>query len=239
MPTMPTSASCWNRRAAWPERVKIAAPLAYGLALISAMASASESDAHHAQHRPEDLLAVDRHRRRHAVEQRRARRRSRSRGPAPPAARPSTTSVAPSSTPRSISPTMRSRAAQVITGPISMSSRVAGPDRHVRARARELLDQRVAGVAHGHDRRDRHAALARRTVARADDRVGGEIEIRVGHHHRVVLGAAQRLHALAVRARRSRRCSCAIGVEPTNDTALIVRMRAGSRRPLPCRRARR
>jgi hypothetical protein len=27
-PTMPTSTSCWKRRAAWPERVKIAVPLA-------------------------------------------------------------------------------------------------------------------------------------------------------------------------------------------------------------------
>ena len=40
---MPTSTSCWNRRAAWPERVKIAVPLAYGLALMSAIASVSDS----------------------------------------------------------------------------------------------------------------------------------------------------------------------------------------------------
>ena len=34
----------------------------------------------------------------------------------------------------------------------------------------------------------------------------------------MVLRAAERLHALAVRGRRSRRCSLAIGVEPTNET---------------------
>ena len=35
MPIMPTSTSCWNRRAAPPSLVKIAVPLPYGLLLIS------------------------------------------------------------------------------------------------------------------------------------------------------------------------------------------------------------
>ena len=39
MPTMPTSTSNWNRRAAPPSLVKIAVPLPYGLALISSTAS--------------------------------------------------------------------------------------------------------------------------------------------------------------------------------------------------------
>ena len=62
-------------------------------------------------------------------------------------------------------------------------------------------------VAHRDDRGDRHAALARRAVARADQRVGRELEIGVRQHHRVVLRAAQRLHAFAVFARTSRRCT--------------------------------
>ena len=39
IPTIPTSTSCSNRRAAPPSRVKIATPLPYGLALTSASAS--------------------------------------------------------------------------------------------------------------------------------------------------------------------------------------------------------
>ena len=58
-------------------------------------------------------------------------------------------------------------------------------------------------------------------VGRRDRRVGGHVDVRVGQHDHVVLGAAQRLDALAVAACRSRRCSCAMGVEPTNETALM------------------
>ena len=61
----------------------------------------------------------------------------------------------------------------------------------------QQLHQRIPGGAHRHHRRDRHAALARRAVGRADQRVGGELEVRIRQHHRVVLRAAQRLHALA------------------------------------------
>ena len=63
---------------------------------------------------------------------------------------------------------------------------------------RELLDELVGDVADGDGDRDRHAALAGRAVARADERVGGLVEIGVGHHDQVVLRAAERLHALAV-----------------------------------------
>ena len=48
-------------------------------------------------------------------------------------------------------------------------------------------------------RRDRHAALAGRAEARVDRGVGGEVEVGVGQHDHVVLRAAERLHALAVR----------------------------------------
>ena len=62
----------------------------------------------------------------------------------------------------------------------------------------QLVHQRVADVADRDRDRDRHAALAGRAVGRAHQRVGRLVEIGVGHHHHVVLGAAQRLHALAV-----------------------------------------
>jgi hypothetical protein len=63
----------------------------------------------------------------------------------------------------------------------------------------ELGNQRVGSLlAHGDGDRDRHAALARRTVACAHQRVGGLFHVGVGHDHHVVLGAAQRLHALSV-----------------------------------------
>jgi hypothetical protein len=65
----------------------------------------------------------------------------------------------------------------------------------------ELLDQPVGGIlADRHRHRDRHAALARGAIARADQRVDGLVHVGVGHDHHVVLGAAEALHALAVAA---------------------------------------
>ena len=46
--------------------------------------------------------------------------------------------------------------------------------------------------------RDRHAALAGRAVGGRDRGVGGHLDVGVGQHDHVVLGAAQRLHPLAV-----------------------------------------
>ena len=48
--------------------------------------------------------------------------------------------------------------------------------------------------------RNRHAALAGRAVAGADQRVDGLVHVRVGHDDHVVLGAAEALHALTVGA---------------------------------------
>ena len=72
MPIMPTWT--WRWKCARPGRwtVKIAVPLAYGLALISSIASSSVVHAHDGEHRAEDLVAVDVHLGRDAVEQRRA-----------------------------------------------------------------------------------------------------------------------------------------------------------------------
>ena len=65
---------------------------------------------------------------------------------------------------------------------------------------RQTFDQGIGGIVTDRDRdRDRRAAPAGRTVARAHQRIGGLLQVGIGHHHHVVLGAAQRLHAFAVR----------------------------------------
>lgn len=58
--------------------------------------------------------------------------------------------------------------------------------------------QFIADITDGQHHRDRHAALAGRTVGGADQRFHRAVQVRVRHHHQVVLGAAQRLHPLAV-----------------------------------------
>ena len=73
-----------------------------------------------------------------------------------------------------------------------------------------MRDQGVRGlVADGDGDGDGHAALAGGAVGRADQGVGGLIEVGVGHNNHVVLGAAERLHALAVRG--------AVGVDVLGD----------------------
>ncbi len=68
-----------------------------------------------------------------------------------------------------------------------------------RARAfREARHQLVGDIAHRYGDRDRHAAFAGRTIRGTDQRIDRLVEIGIRHHHQVVLGAAQGLHALAV-----------------------------------------
>ena len=62
----------------------------------------------------------------------------------------------------------------------------------------DLVDQRVGDRVAGEHDGDRHAPLAGRAVGGADRGVGGHVEVGVGQHEHVVLGAAERLHALAV-----------------------------------------
>ncbi len=62
----------------------------------------------------------------------------------------------------------------------------------------DLLHQFVADRADGDDRGDRHAALAGRAVGGGHGGVGGRVEVGVGQHQHVVLGAAEGLDALAV-----------------------------------------
>ena len=74
----------------------------------------------------------------------------------------------------------------------------ARPDLDLGQALLDGLDQRLGHVAHGDHRGDGHAALAGGAVAGADGRVGGHVDVGVGQHDHVVLGAAQRLDALAV-----------------------------------------
>eukprot|EP01022_Parablepharisma_sp_SALTPOND_P021543 TRINITY_DN427_c0_g3_i1.p1 TRINITY_DN427_c0_g3~~TRINITY_DN427_c0_g3_i1.p1 ORF type:complete len:877 (-),score=398.28 TRINITY_DN427_c0_g3_i1:14792-17422(-) len=58
--------------------------------------------------------------------------------------------------------------------------------------------QGIAGAAHRHRHRDRHAALAGRAEGCTHQGIHGQLHVGIGHHHHVVLGAAQGLHALAL-----------------------------------------
>ena len=99
------------------------------------------------------------------------------------------------------SPTTRSRAAPVTSGPISDSGSSPGPTWIVSAFARSFSTSSsatspttTATLIAMH----RWPALP---IAGRDQMVGREVQVGVGHHDRVVLGPAQCLHALTVRAR--------------------------------------
>ena len=64
----------------------------------------------------------------------------------------------------------------------------------------ELFAQAIRRfVADRHNHRQRHAPLAGRAERRAGKVVDDLVEVGVGHHDPMVLGAAERLDALAVR----------------------------------------
>ena len=89
---------------------------------------------------------------------------------------------------------------------VALGDQRAHVGRRVGARAdRQLLDpladlvhQRLGDVADRDGDRHGHAALPGGAEGGRDEAVGGEIEVGVGEHDRVVLGPAERLHALAV-----------------------------------------
>jgi hypothetical protein len=56
----------------------------------------------------------------------------------------------------------------------------------------------VGHIAHQHRHGNGHAALTGRTVGRANQRIDHLVDVGIGHHDHVVLGATQGLHALAV-----------------------------------------
>ena len=114
----------------------------------------------------------------------------------------------------------------------------AGTDDELVEAEAHRVDERVADVADRDDHAHRHAPLAGRAVGRAHRRVGGQVEVGVGQHDHVVLGAAERLHALAVggarlvHVARHRR-----GAHEADRADVGVLEDAGS--PPPGRRARR
>ena len=158
--------------------------------------------AHHGQHRPEDLVAVAVHLRRDVVDQRDAEEEAV--GHAVEAV---------------LAAVLDDRRAlllsrgEVARDLVAMLARDEGAhlglgfeavaDLHQRQPPPDGVDERVGDVADGHDHRDRHAALTGGSVGGGNRRVGRHVEVRVGQHHHVVLGTAQRLHALPVgRTRR-------------------------------------
>lgn len=77
-----------------------------------------------------------------------------------------------------------------------------GSDAQALDHRRQLVDEAVCGFLADRDGdRDRHAALAGRAVAGADQRIGGLVEIGIRHDDHMVLGAAEALGALAVHRR--------------------------------------
>jgi hypothetical protein len=89
----------------------------------------------------------------------------------------------------------------VTTGPISESGSSPGPTFICRVRSGELAGERVRDIADRHDDRDRHTALAGRAEGGGCELGGGVVEVGVGQHDGVVLGAAERLDALTALGR--------------------------------------
>ena len=75
----------------------------------------------------------------------------------------------------------------------------AGADLDRRDALGDLRNQLVGDRLRGEHDADRHASLAGRAVAGTDRRVGRHVDVGVGQHEHVVLGAAERLDPLAVR----------------------------------------
>ena len=152
-------------------------------------------DAHDGQHRAEDLVAVDAHVGRDVVEQRRADQEA-----VPVALEPAPVDDRVGAGVDALvdvadDPVARLRRDHRAHLRVGLEARADLDRQRLLA---QPLDQRVGGVADRDGDRDRHAALAGRAVARGGQVVGGEVEVGVGQHDGVVLGAAQRLHALAV-----------------------------------------
>ena len=83
------------------------------------------------------------------------------------------------------------------TGPSSVASSMPSPTRSACGRLAQRRHQPVVRLADRDHHRARHAALAGRAEGGADDAVDGLVDHGVGHHDHVVLGAAERLDALA------------------------------------------
>ena len=192
-------------------------PLPYWLALISCDRLVHGAGPQTDEHRAEHLLAVDLHVGGDSVEDGRADEEAflAARTGRP---RPSTASRGALRLAGGDQAAIRSRAAPVMTGPISLSASRPGPTLTARGLLGEASTSSSPSRADRDRRGDRHAPLAGRAERRGDEVVGGEVEVGVGQDDRVVLGAAERLDPLAVAVARLVDVP-AIGVEPTNDTA--------------------
>ena len=155
-------------------------------------------DAHDAEHRTEDFLAVDAHLGAYRVEQRRPEEEAAGQRcgavsasiqyQARALAHPELDVVAYSGQVRRCD-----QRAHFHTGS------VGSPDIQVRQPLGEFFDQGIGEpIAHGDRDRDRHAALTGRTIGGSYQCLGGSVEVCIRHHHHVILGAAQRLHALVI-----------------------------------------
>ena len=233
---MPACTSNWNWRATPPSRVKIAVPLPYGFSFTSRTASSYVSTRVTPSTGPKISSLVVVHARLRRCRSATARGRSRPRSGAP--SRPSTTTVAPSPGARSTYEATLSRCSRVTSGPISLSGSMPVADLDLRDPLLDRLDERVGDVADRDDHRDRHAALAGRAVAGGDGGVGRHVDVGVGQHDHVVLRPAERLAALAVRGRASRRRTSRSASSRRTRSPRCRDARA-ARRPRPCRRGRR
>ncbi len=87
------------------------------------------------------------------------------------------------------------------SGPvIDVFARAVGPDLELLDARNQLLDEAVRRlVSHRHRDGHRHAALARRAIAGAHQRVGRLVHVGVRHDDHVILGTAEALHPLSGR----------------------------------------
>src|SRR5262245_14012673 len=216
-PIMPTVTSRWNRRAASPLAVKTAVPLPYGLALMSAIASSrvstrvTTSTGPKISSRYASISAV-------TWSSTVGPTKNPSSYPSTTSPRPSTTSVAPCSSPEPMYPTIRSRASRVTTGPISLDSSRPGPTLTVVAFRRSTSTSAspasptatAAEMAMQRCPAEPNAAAVRWSAANSRSASGSTTAWFFAPP-----SACTRLPAAAARPWMYR----ATGVEPTNDTA--------------------
>ncbi len=157
------------------------------------------ADAHDAQHRAEDLVLVDRHAGLHVVEQAGADEVAvlvaggQLHVAAVDQQRGAFLDALGHVAPDLLAMRLRDQRAHVVR-------RIgAGAHLHLGDLGLQARDHRFGrALADRDDQRHRHAALAAGAESGAHHRADGIADVRVRHHHRVVLRAAERLHPLAV-----------------------------------------
>src|SRR6266704_4222814 len=216
MPIMPTLTPRWNRRAASPLDVKIAVPFPYGLALINAIARSTvsacstDSTGPKISSRYTSISGVT-----WSIRVGPTKKPFSYPGTVSP--RPSTVSSAPCASPEAIRPSMRSLAAWVTTGPISLAGSRPGPTLVARAisRSRSISGPdsptaTAAEIAMQRSPADPYAAAVRCPAANSRSASGSTIAWFLAPPN-----ACTRLPCSVPRWWMYR----AIGVDPTNETA--------------------